>query len=144
MAAGGFQHFTFDERRFLLQRSRLCLTKIVSRLVRHRLTIYCELGRNRYRDPDASRDSRRKMSGYYLVTAQDMVRARRQRNPRWTCGKGCCTPLTCSLQLRTWRDARKRVKEQYRASPQLLWWPLTNTYQSDSESNRSEVIKDLA
>ena len=42
-----------------------------------RSTIYRELGRNRHRDPDASRDSRRNMSGYYPITAQDMAHTRR-------------------------------------------------------------------
>ena len=81
MAAAGFQHLTLDERRslFRMQEARLGVAEMAARLGRHRSTIYRELGRNRFRDPDASRDSRRSMSGYYPVTAQDLARARRQR-----------------------------------------------------------------
>ncbi len=81
MAAARFQHLTLDERRslFRMQEARLGVTEMAARLGRHRSTIYRELGRNRYRDPDASRNSRRNMSGYYPVTAQDLARARRQR-----------------------------------------------------------------
>ncbi len=81
MAASGFQHLTLDERRslFRMQEARLGVAEMAARLGRHRSTIYRELGRNRFRDPDASRDSRRNMSGYYPVTAQDMARARRRR-----------------------------------------------------------------
>lgn len=81
MAAGGFQHFTLDERRslFRMQEARPDVAEMAARLGRHRSTIYRELGRNRFRDPDASRDSRRNVSGYYPVAAQDLARARRQR-----------------------------------------------------------------
>jgi IS30 family transposase len=81
MAANGFQHLTLDERRslFRMQKARLGVAETAVRLGRHRSTIYRELGRNRFRDADASRDSRRNMSGYYPVTAQDLARARRQR-----------------------------------------------------------------
>jgi len=84
MAARSFQHLTLDERRslFRMREARVPVTEMASRLGWHRSTIYRELGRNRYRDPDASRDSRRNMSGYYPVTAQDMARARRQRLAR--------------------------------------------------------------
>jgi IS30 family transposase len=65
MTASGFQHLTLDERRFLfrMQEAWLGVTETAARLGRHRSTIYRELGRNRYRNPDASRDSRRNMSG---------------------------------------------------------------------------------
>jgi len=81
MAASSFQHLTLDERRslFRMQEARLGVAEMAARLGRHRSTIPRELGRNRFRDPDASRDSRRNMSGYYPVTAQDLARARRQR-----------------------------------------------------------------
>jgi len=81
MATSSFQHLTLDERRslFRMQEAQLGVTEMAARLGRHRSTIYRELGRNRFRDPDASRDSRRNMSGYYPVTAQDMARTRRQR-----------------------------------------------------------------
>ena len=81
MTARGFQHLTLNERRslFRMQEARLGVTEMAARLGRHRSTIYRELGRNRFRDPDASRDSRRNISGYYPVTAQDIARARRRR-----------------------------------------------------------------
>jgi len=81
MATSGFQHLTLDERRslFRMQEAQLGVTEMAARLGRHRSTIYRELGRNRFRDPDASRDSRRNMSGYYPVTAQELARTRRQR-----------------------------------------------------------------
>ena len=81
MAAAGFQHLTLDERRslFRMQEAQLGVTEMAARLGRHRSTIYRELGRNRFRDPDASLDSRRNMSGYYPVTAQELARTRRQR-----------------------------------------------------------------
>ncbi len=81
MAANGFQHLTLDERRslFRMQKARLGVAETAVRLGRHRSTIYRELGRNRFRDADASRDSRRNMSAYYPVTAQNLARARRQR-----------------------------------------------------------------
>ena len=62
-----------------MQEARLGVTEMAARLGRQRSTIYRELGRNRFRDPDASRDSRRNMNGYYPVTAQDAARARRRR-----------------------------------------------------------------
>jgi IS30 family transposase len=66
MATSGFQHLTLDERRslFRMQEARLGVAEMAARLGRHRSTIYRELGRNRFGDPDASRDSRRNMSGY--------------------------------------------------------------------------------
>jgi len=81
MATSSFQHLTLDERRslFRMQEARLDVAEMAARLGRHRSTIYRKLGRNRFGDPDASRDRRRNMSGYYLVTAQDLARARRQR-----------------------------------------------------------------
>ncbi len=61
MTACSFQHLTLDERRslFRMQEARLGVTETAARLGRHRSTIYGELGRNRFHDPDASRDSRR-------------------------------------------------------------------------------------
>ena len=81
MTARGFQHLTLDERRslFRMQEARLGVTEMAARLGRYRSTIYRELGRNCFRDPGASRDSRRNMSGYYPVTAQDIAHARRRR-----------------------------------------------------------------
>ena len=81
MTARGFQHLTLDERRslFRMQEARLGVTEMAARLGRHRSTICRELGPNRFRDPDASRDSRRNMSGYHPVTAQDIACARRRR-----------------------------------------------------------------
>jgi len=81
MAGAGFQHLTLDGRRslFPMQEARLGVAEMAARLDRHRSTIYRELGRNRFRDPDSSRDRRRNMSGYYPVTAQGLTRARRQR-----------------------------------------------------------------
>ena len=81
MAANGFGHLGLDERRslFRLREARVPLAEIASRLGRHRLTIHRELARNRFRDPDATRDRRRDMPGYYPVTAQDQALARRCR-----------------------------------------------------------------
>ena len=69
MTANGFQHFTLNARRslFRMQRAQLGMTEIAARL-----------GRHRFRDPDAFRDSRRNTSGCYPVTAQDIARARRR------------------------------------------------------------------
>ena len=55
------------------------MTERAACLGRHRSTIYRELGRNRFRDLDASQDSRRNMSGYYPVTAQDIACAQCRR-----------------------------------------------------------------
>ena len=81
MAASGFGHLGLDERRslFRLREARVPVAEIALRLGRHRSTIYRELARNCFRDPDATRDSRRDMSGYYPVTAQDQALARRRR-----------------------------------------------------------------
>jgi len=81
MVTSGFQHLTLDELRslFRMQEAQLGVTEMAARLGRHRSTIYRELGRNRFRNPDASRDSRRNMSNYYPVTAQELTCARRQR-----------------------------------------------------------------
>ena len=59
MAASGFQHLTLDERRslFRTQEARLGVTEMAARLAWQRSTIYGELGRNRFRDPDASWDN---------------------------------------------------------------------------------------
>ena len=75
MAASGFGHLGLDERRslFRLREARVPVAEIASSLGRHRSMIYRELGRSRFRVPDASRDSRRNMSGYCPVTAQDMA-----------------------------------------------------------------------
>ncbi len=81
MTVRDFQHLTLDARRslFRMQEARLGVTEMAARLGRHRSTIYRELGRNRFHDPDDSRDSRRNMSGYHPITAQDTARARRRR-----------------------------------------------------------------
>ncbi len=81
MAASGFGHLGLDERRslFRFREARVPVAEITSRLGRHRSTIYRELARNRLRDPDATWDRRRDMSGYYPVTAQDQALARRRR-----------------------------------------------------------------
>ncbi|HEY0204958.1 MAG TPA: helix-turn-helix domain-containing protein [Acetobacteraceae bacterium] len=69
------------ERRSLIrmQKARPGMTEMAVRLGRHRSTIYRELGRNRFRDPDASRDSRRHMSGYYPIAPQNFAHAHRRR-----------------------------------------------------------------
>lgn len=81
MAAGGFQHLTLHGRRslFRMHEARLGIAAMAARLGRHRSTVYRELSRNRFRDPDATRDRRHDMSGYYPMTAQDLARTRRQR-----------------------------------------------------------------
>jgi len=68
MAASGFQHLTLDERRslFRMQEAQLGVTEMAARLGRHRSTIYRELGRNRFRDPDAPRDCKRGYSDQSL------------------------------------------------------------------------------
>ena len=73
MAARRFQHLTLDERRslFRMHEARLGVAEMASRLGRHRSTIPRELARNRFRDPDAFRDSRRNMSGYGTVNLLD-------------------------------------------------------------------------
>ncbi len=65
MAASGIRRLTLDERRslFRMREARLGVTEMATRLGRHRSTIYRELARNCFRDPDASRESRRNMSG---------------------------------------------------------------------------------
>ena len=74
MAASGFDHLGLDERRslFRLREARVPVAEIASQLGRHRSTIYRELARNRFRNPDVTRDRRRDMSGYYPVTAQGL------------------------------------------------------------------------
>ena len=67
---------------FRLREARVPVAGIASRLGRHRSTMYHELARNRFRDPDATRDRRRDMSGYYPVTAQNHALARRRRLAR--------------------------------------------------------------
>ncbi len=81
MAAGGFGHLTLDERRclFRMHEARTSVATMAERLGRHRSTIYRELRRNSFRDPDATRDRRRDMSGYCPMTAQDLARAQLQR-----------------------------------------------------------------
>lgn len=81
MVAGSFQHLPLDERRslFRMHEARLGVAAMAVRPGRNRSTIYRELRRNRFRDPDATRDRRYDMSGYYPMTAQDLARARRQR-----------------------------------------------------------------
>ena len=81
MASGGFGHLTLDERRclFRMHEARLGVTAMAERLGRHRSTIYRELKHDCYRNPGATRDRRRDMTGYYPMTAQDLARARRQR-----------------------------------------------------------------
>ena len=80
MAAGGFGHFTLDERRLLfrLKEVRVPVAEMAARLGRHRSTIYRELARNRFRDVDHAGDRWRDVSGYYPVTAHDRARARRR------------------------------------------------------------------
>ena len=81
MAASGFDHLGFDERRslFRLREARVPVAEIVSRLGRHRLTIYRELTRNRYRDRENASDRRCDISGYCPVTTQDQTLAQRRR-----------------------------------------------------------------
>ena len=57
MAPGGFGHLTLDERRclFRMHEARLGVAAMAARVGRHRSTIYRELKRNCYRDPDATR-----------------------------------------------------------------------------------------
>ena len=55
------------------------VAEIASRLGRHRLLPPRELVRNRFRDPSATRDRRRGMSGCHPVTALDQALARRCR-----------------------------------------------------------------
>ncbi len=65
MAASGILHLTLAERRSLF-RTRdawLGVAEMAARLGRHRSTIYRELGRNCFRDPDAPRDCKR---GYLI------------------------------------------------------------------------------
>lgn len=72
MAASAFQHLTPDARPFLfrIHEARLGVAKMAARLGRDHSIIFRELGQNRSRDPDASRDRRRAMSGYYPVAAK--------------------------------------------------------------------------
>ncbi len=81
MAVSSFGHFGLDERRslFRFRKARVPVAEIAARLGRRRSTIYRELARNRFRDPDATRDRRCEMSGYYPVTPHDQALARCRR-----------------------------------------------------------------
>ena len=80
MAASGFGHFGLDDWRslFRLRKARVPVAEVASQPGRHRSTIYRELARNRFRDPTATGDRRRDVSGYYPVIAQDQALARRR------------------------------------------------------------------
>src|SRR5689334_16422850 len=70
-----YRQLDLDQRRtlFRLVEARVPVGEIAARLGRHPLTIYRELGRNRFRDGD------RGFCGYFPLNAQDLARRRRQR-----------------------------------------------------------------
>jgi hypothetical protein len=70
-----YSQLDLGERRTLFQlvEARRPVGEIAERLGRHRPTIYCGLGRNRFRDGD------RGFCGYFPLTAQDLASRRRQR-----------------------------------------------------------------
>ena len=84
MAASGFGHLEIDERRslFRLREARVPVAETASCLGRHRSTINRELHRSRFRAPDTYRDSRRNISDYYPITAQDQALAAFRREVR--------------------------------------------------------------
>jgi len=73
-----------DQRRALFRLVEACtpVGEIGTRLGRHPSTIYCELGRNRFRDGD------RGFCGYFPLTAQDLARRHRQRRRKLAADDG--------------------------------------------------------
>jgi IS30 family transposase len=80
-----YRQLNLDERRRLFRRvdARVPIAKIATRLGRHRSTIYREIRRNRIQlEPWLRRyrfHEHGYVEGYFPVTAQDLVRERRQR-----------------------------------------------------------------